>query len=147
MKIMRFLSFLLVAACCVCSCSSEDKNPSCDPDPEPVPETYPVRTQLSEGSFTGAIAFLPNPPSVADEPILPALVIGLKSAGEEYILTCDGHWQVSQTITIAGETYSFEEGDEIQATGTAYEIQLSASVKYFELEIETIGRLNPPVLP
>lgn len=89
----------------------------------------------------GTIIYLPNP-STGEEPTLPGMVLGLKTFSVDYILTCDGAWLFDGEITIEGDRYKLDEGDDVIVTGYANKKGDSSTQEYIELEIKEITLLS-----
>lgn len=128
MKINFLMVFLLASFFCISSCNN-DKT------------TDPARSLLGERTCSGTIIQLPTPPS-NDGITLPGMILGLKTATEEYILTCDGSWQTGGVIMLEGEKTYISEGNGAKITGIASKVQLSSSQTYLELEIKTINEIS-----
>lgn len=94
-----------------------------------------------ECTCKGTIIFLPNPPT-GEEPTLPGMVLGLKTLSVDYILTCDGAWLFDGKITIEGDLYNLDEGDEVIVTGYANKKGDPSTQEYMELEIKEITILS-----
>jgi hypothetical protein len=80
---------------------------------------------------------MPNPCNT--KPCPPGIVLGLETEmGEEYILIHEGIWIWDEEFTVDGIVCSVD--DEVEITGSVSVIQLYATVKYSELEIESITK-------
>lgn len=134
MKTYRMAAICLLASICFAGACNDDAS-------GPEKENYPVTTLVGERTCSGTIDWLHMPPLNPTDPVLPGLVLGLKTAEGEFILKFDEQWYSDETITVGGVVYTV--GDKVEIEGTLRKTQATASDAYFELEIQKIRKSGP----
>jgi len=140
-KILYAIVFVLFL-CCGNSCKKNNEKP---PD-EPPNEEYPIITVLGERNCIGEIIWVDNPACMSSvDPCPPGGgdVLGLKTVSGNYVLSYNSQWFL-EPVLIA-ENIVCQIGDKVEITGTVSVVQISASEKYTQLEIESIKK-NEPII-
>lgn len=144
MKKFIFLPLcLLTAICCFCSCDDDkgvDKgiDQNVDKDAGKDKASYPIVTVIEEGTFTGKLRMVPNPPHT--DPPLPGVVLGLATESEEYALAFDGTWIGDEDVTVGNQVYKTD--DRVEIEGAVTKIQDSETIVYTELRVRKIRLLE-----
>lgn len=134
MKTYRMAAICLLASICFAGACNDDAS-------GPEKENYPVTTLVGERTCSGTIDWLHMPPLNPTDPVLPGLVLGLKTAEGEFILKFGKQWYTEEPITVGGVGYTV--GDKVEIEGTLRKTQATASDAYFELEIQKIRQSGP----
>ncbi len=92
------------------------------------------------GVYTGVLDIMPNPAST--NPCLPGMVMGLDLNREQYVLA-DKHWFWNEYMEIDGILY--EVGDSVEIDGVLSTHIDLLNRTYFELEIDTIRKIEKTV--
>lgn len=98
---------------------------------EPVSKTY-----------TGTLVSIPNP--AMEIPAMPGLVMGLECGDNQYILSKKG-WFWDDYVEVAGIRYKMGDSVEIEGVMSTHIDLLNRT--YFELEIDTIKKIEKTVEP
>ncbi len=131
MKTFAFFPACLMALLCMGACTSSDENV-----PDDGTTTYPRTETLGERTCQGELLAVPNPPTGTSDPVLPGMVLALRTTTGDYILTRDGHWTADEQITVGGVDYAV--GDRVEISGVVSSVHVSPDERYLELEIRTI---------
>ncbi|MDE7338275.1 MAG: T9SS type A sorting domain-containing protein, partial [Bacteroidales bacterium] len=92
--------------------------------------------------YTGTLVFMPNP--ATEIPSMPGLVMGLQCDGKQYVLSKIGWFWDDDYIKIGGVRY--EEGDSVEIKGVLSTYIDLLNNTYFELEIDTIRKIEKSVV-
>ena len=133
-----FVSLLMALCCAACDGETAPVGPALPETSVPPGSSEPAAPAAAE--YAGTVVMLPAPPHSDDEPALPGLVLGLRTADGDYILTVGGRWLTDCEVVLGGCALVLEPGDEVAVTGVVTEVEV-AGVEYGELEIETIDRI------
>lgn len=139
MNVRNMLLSVLAALCCAaCGGETAPVGPASPETSVPPGSSEPAAPAAAE--YAGTVVMLPAPPHSADEPVLPGLVLGLRTSGGDYILTVGGRWLTDGEVGLGGCAMVLEPGDVLAVTGVVTEVAV-AGEKYRELEIDTINRI------
>ncbi|MDE5608932.1 MAG: T9SS type A sorting domain-containing protein, partial [Bacteroidales bacterium] len=100
-----------------------------------------INEPMVSETYTGTLISMPNP--ATEIPVMPDLVMGLQCNGNQYILSKIG-WLWSDYVVAGGVRY--EEGDSVEIKGVLSTHIDLLNRTYFELEIDTIRKIEKSVV-
>ena len=134
---VRYMLLSVLAALCCAACDGETAPVGTASPETSVPPGSSEPAAPAAAEYAGTVVMLPAPPHSDDEPALPGLVLGLRTADGDYILTVGGRWLADREVVLGGETHLLEEGCKVRMTGVATSVT-AAGEEYRELEIGAI---------